>query len=85
MLCERCSAHPALERDQQSVRCYLFGEIEGYFCAECVRALQLPYEESLRRSVATEAPDLTEADLAEFPDQMLKFTLCLPIPAPGQE
>lgn len=81
MLCERCSSHPALERDQQPVRCYLFGTIEGFFCAGCVRALQLPFEASLRRDVAIEAPGLSAADLAGIPDQMLKFTLCLPIPS----
>jgi hypothetical protein len=80
MLCQRCQLRDAVERDGQPVRVNLFGEIEGYFCAECLVALQQPYEAALRREIARRAPELTESDLAAVPDQMLKFTLCLPIP-----
>ncbi|HTS86952.1 MAG TPA: hypothetical protein VMG41_00545 [Gemmatimonadales bacterium] len=80
MLCERCHLRPAIERDGEPARCLLFGEIDGYFCPECLRELQQPHEEQLRRDIAARAPDLSEADLAAVPDQMLKFTLCLPIP-----
>lgn len=82
MLCQRCRSHAAVERDGLPVRCNLFGEIEGYFCDECLVALQQPYEALLRQDIAARAPQLTDADLAAIPDQMLKFTLCLPIP-PG--
>jgi hypothetical protein len=62
----------------------LFEDIEGFFCATCVVELQEPFNADLRRSIAARAPTLTEADLAAVPDQMLKFTLCLPIqPVPG--
>jgi hypothetical protein len=81
MLCERCHTREALSQDGAPVTCNLFGEIEGHFCSECVVELQRPYERELRNSIAERAPDLTDADLAAMPDQMLKFTLCLPIPA----
>ncbi len=80
MLCERCGTREALTRNGEPVPCHLFGEIRGYFCPECVVELQRPYERELRDSIAERAPALTEADLAAVPDQMLKFTLCLPIP-----
>src|SRR5512143_4150440 len=80
MLCERCGTREALTRDGEPVPCHLFGEIRGYFCPECVVELQRPYDRELRDSIAARAPGLTEADLAAVPDQMLKFTLCLPIP-----
>ena len=80
MLCQRCHSHDAVVQNGQPVRCNLFGEIEGYFCDECLVALQQPYEEALRQDIAARAPRLTESDLAAVPDQMLKFTVCLPIP-----
>lgn len=82
MLCPRCQSRDAIEQDGLPAPCNLFGEIEGYFCGECLLALQRPYEEGLKREITARAPDLTEADLARLPDQMLKFTLCLPIPHP---
>ena len=82
MHCQHCGVREALERDGSPVVVRLFGEIEGYFCAVCVVELQRPYEQELRRSIAERAPDVTEADLAAVPDQMLKFTVCLPIPSP---
>ena len=81
MLCEHCQTREALTQDGVPVTCNLFGEIEGHFCSECLRELQVPYELGLRKSIAERAPQLTEADLAAMPDQMLKFTVCLPIPA----
>lgn len=80
MLCQRCESSLALARDGAPVRLHLFGTIEGYFCAECVVALQQPYDTGLRADIARRAPSLTTAELSGFPDQMLKFTLCLPIP-----
>jgi len=80
MLCQRCHSHNAVEQNGQPVCCNLFGEIEGYFCDECLVALQQPYENALRQDIAARAPQLTDADLAAVPDQMLKFTVCLPIP-----
>jgi hypothetical protein len=81
MVCEHCRTRAALTQDGVPVTCYLFGEIEGHFCSECLRELQAPYERELRKSIAERAPELTDADLAAVPDQMLKFTVCLPIPA----
>jgi hypothetical protein len=81
MVCEHCRTREALTQDGAPVTCYLFGEIEGHFCPECLRELQAPYERELRKSIAEHAPGLTDADLAALPDQMLKFTVCLPIPA----
>ncbi len=84
MRCQRCHAQDALEKDGAPAMVRLFEDIEGYFCATCVVELQQPFNADLRRSIAARAPALTEADLAAVPDQMLKFTLCLPIqPAPG--
>ena len=80
MLCQRCDSRVALVRDGRPVRVHLFGTIEGYFCGECVVALQQPCDAGLRAQIASRAPALTEADLSAVPDQMLKFTLCLPIP-----
>lgn len=80
MLCERCGAREALSRDGEPVPCHLFGEIRGCFCPECVVELQQPYERELRQSIAERAPGITDEQLAAMPDQMLKFTLCLPIP-----
>jgi len=73
----------AISQDGTPVTCRLFGEIEGCFCTDCVLELQRPYEERLRESIAEKAPDLTPRDLEAVPDQMLKFTLCLPIPRDG--
>ncbi len=80
MLCERCGAREAMTRAGEPVPCHLFGEIRGYFCPECVLELQRPYERELLETIAERAPSLSDADLAAVPDQMLKFTLCLPIP-----
>jgi hypothetical protein len=80
MLCEHCHTQEAIERDGKPVHCHLFGDIDGCFCPDCLLDLERPYEEALRRDIAARAPDLTDTDLAAFPDQMLKFTLCLPIP-----
>jgi hypothetical protein len=79
MLCDRCHTRDAVAKDGQPVHCDLFEEIHGYFCAECILELQRPYEAELRRSIATLRPDLTEADLAAVPDQMLKFTMTFPV------
>lgn len=84
MRCQRCHAQDALEKNGAPAMVRLFEDIEGYFCATCVVELQEPFNADLRRSIAARAPALTEADLAAVPDQMLKFTLCLPIqPTPG--
>jgi len=80
MLCQRCQTRDAIERDGTPVRCNLFGDIEGYFCAECLLDLQRPYEAALRLDIAERVPALSAEDLALVPDQMLKFTLCLPVP-----
>ena len=64
MLCEHCHTREALTRDGAPVTCYLFGEIEGRFCSECLVELQRPYERELRNSIAERAPSLTDADLA---------------------
>jgi hypothetical protein len=82
MHCQYCQSRDALERDGAPVRVNLFGEIEGFFCPDCLVLLQAPYNDGLRAEIAARAPALTEADLAAVPDQMLKFTLCLPIPRP---
>jgi len=80
MHCQYCQSREALEQDGAPLRIRLFGEIEGCFCADCVLELQAPYNDALRAEITSRAPGLTEADLAAMPDQMLKFTLCLPIP-----
>lgn len=80
MLCQRCHTGEAVTRDGQTVTCHLFGEISGAFCADCLVALQQPYDAALRERISDRAPALSDADLARFPDQMLKFTLCLPLP-----
>ncbi len=85
MLCQRCQAREAISRDGRPVLCHLFGEIDGFFCAECVLELQQPYEASLRQSIAERAPALTDGELAGLPDQMLKFTISLPIPTIQKE
>lgn len=82
MLCQRCHTGDAITRDGQTVTCHLFGEITGAFCADCLVELQRPYDAALRERISDRLPALSDADLARFPDQMLKFTLCLPIP-PG--
>jgi len=82
MLCQRCTARDAVARDGVTVTCHLFGEIDGAFCAECLVELQRPYEAALRARISDRAPALTDADLARFPDQMLKFTLHFPVPEP---
>lgn len=84
MLCQRCQAREAVNRDGEPVTCHLFGEIDGFFCAECILEIQQPYQASLRQSIAERAPALTDRDLAGFPDQMLKFTISLPIPSPKE-
>jgi protein-arginine kinase activator protein McsA len=83
MKCQQCFQRPALERDGRPAFLSLFGTVEGYFCEECAREIQRPYEEELRRSVAERAPQLTDEDLAGLPDQMLKFTVTLPIRSSG--
>lgn len=80
MRCQRCDQQDALEKDGAPALLRLFEDIEGYFCATCILDLQRPHNEHLRRSIAERAPGLTEGDLAAVPDQMLKFTVCLPIP-----
>ncbi len=80
MLCQHCRSRDALERGGIPVEVHLFGEIVGHFCVECIVTLQEPYNHELRATIAARAPGLTEEDLAAVPDQMLKFTLCLPIP-----
>jgi hypothetical protein len=80
MQCQTCRTRPALERDGQPVRLTLFGSIDGYFCEGCVLEVQKPFEAELRHSIETRAPQLSEEDLRQVPDQMLKFTLMLPIP-----
>lgn len=81
MRCQRCDAREALTKNGAPALLRLFEDIEGYYCAECVLDLQRPFNAELRRSIADRAPVLTQADLDEVPDQMLKFTMCLPIPA----
>jgi hypothetical protein len=82
--CQRCQVQDALEKNGVPALLRLFEEIDGYFCAPCVLELQRPYNAQLRRLIAERAASLTEADLAAVPDQMLKFTMCLPIQAgPG--
>ena len=81
MKCQNCRQHNALERDGRPVFLSLFGTVEGYFCEQCTREIQKPYEEELRRSVSERAPQLTEADLAGFPTQMFKYTVTMPIPS----
>jgi len=78
--CQRCHRQDALEKNGAPALLRLFEDVEGYFCAACVLDLQRPHNAHLRRSIAERAPALTEADLAAVPDQMLKFTVCLPIP-----
>lgn len=80
MRCQHCQSQDALEKDGQPALLRLFEEIEGYFCADCVVEFQKPYNEALRRSIAEKAPQLSDADLAQMPDQMLKFTMTLPLP-----
>ncbi len=80
MHCQHCQSRDAIERNGTPARVRLFGEIEGYFCPECIVVLQEPYNRELRADIASRAPALTDADLGAVPDQMLKFTLCLPIP-----
>ena len=80
MRCQYCHTREAITQDGVAVTCHLFGEIEGAFCADCLVELQRPYEAALLREIRTKAPGLTDEDLARMPDQMLKFTLCLPIP-----
>jgi hypothetical protein len=80
MRCEHCRAQEALHRDGSPVLVHLFEHIHGYYCADCIRLLQRPAETELRRSIAERVPELTEEQLAAVPGQMLKFTLCLPIP-----
>ena len=80
MLCQSCHTRPALEREGKPVVMNLFGEVEGCFCEECVLTFEEPHDTELRRSIAERAPQITDDQLAALPDQMLKFTLCVPIP-----
>ena len=80
MLCQTCHVHPALERDGQPVRLTLFGTIDGYLCEACALEVQKPFNAELRHAIELRAPQITAADLSRLPDQMLKFTLMLPIP-----
>jgi hypothetical protein len=80
MLCERCQSREAVAKDGQPVACHLFGEIHGCFCADCLLDLQRPYDDALRAAIAHRVPSVSAEELARMPDQMLKFTLCLPIP-----
>lgn len=80
MRCQHCQTRDAITQDGVAVTCHLFGEIEGVFCQVCLLELQRPYEVALRQSIRTQLPALTDEDLARVPDQMLKFTLCLPLP-----
>ena len=80
MRCQRCQAQDALEKNGVPALLSIFEEIEGYFCGPCVVELQRPYNARLRRSIAEHAASLTDADLAAMPDQMLKYTMCFPIP-----
>jgi hypothetical protein len=82
MKCQRCQEHDAVERDGAPVRLNVFEEWEGFFCQECVLALQEPYNADLRQRISDRAPALTDEALARFPDQMLKFTLTFPVHAP---
>lgn len=83
MLCQHCGGESALEQDGRPVELHLFETTSGYFCAECTVILQEPHNAALRRSVAERAPQVTDEQLAAMPDQMLKFTLHLPIPSMG--
>ncbi|MEO8635265.1 MAG: hypothetical protein ABI587_08310 [Gemmatimonadales bacterium] len=49
-------------------------------CADCALEIQKPFNAELRHSIEVHAPQLTDEDLSRVPDQMLKFTLMLPIP-----
>ena len=80
MQCQTCQLRPALERDGHPVRLTLFGTVDGYFCEACALEIQKPFNAELRRSIRLRAPQLTAEDLSRVPDQMLKFTLMLPIP-----
>lgn len=80
MQCQTCLVRPALERDGQPVRLTLFGIFDGYLCADCALEIQKPFNAELRHSIEVHAPQLTDEDLSRVPDQMLKFTLMLPIP-----
>ncbi len=80
MRCERCGEHEALEQDGTPVRIRLFESWEGYACERCVLEIQEPYNLELRERVSELAPHLTAEELSRFPDQMLKFTVCLPLP-----
>ena len=80
MLCDTCHQRPALTRNGEPARLVLFGRIEGYFCAHCALEHQVPFNAELRRSIAERAPSVTDEDLAAVPDQMLKFTMCFPLP-----
>ena len=81
MLCQACKTRPALEREGTPVVMSLFGESSGCFCGDCVLAFQQPHNAELRRSIAERAPNITDEQLASVPGQMLKYTLCIPVPA----
>jgi hypothetical protein len=80
MRCQHCQSHDALEQDGHPVLLHLFEDISGYYCAECTVLLQQPRNAALRQSIAERAPAVTDEQLAAMPDQMLKYTMCLPIP-----
>jgi hypothetical protein len=83
MLCQHCHSESALEQDGRPAELHLFEDTTGYFCAECTVILQEPHNVALRRSIAERAPQVTDEQLAAVPDQMLKYTLHLPIPSMG--
>lgn len=83
MLCQHCCSASALEQDGRPVELHLFETTTGYFCAECTVLLQEPHNAALRQSIAERAPQVTDEQLAALPDQMLKYTLNLPIPTMG--
>lgn len=83
MLCQHCRTELAMQQDGRPVELHLFEKTSGYFCAECAVVLQEPHNAALRQSIAERAPQITEEQLAAVPDQMLKYTLHLPIPSMG--
>jgi hypothetical protein len=83
MLCQHCGSASALEQDGRPVELHMFEKTSGYFCADCAIILQEPHNAALRRSIAERAPQVTDEQLAALPDQMLKYTLNLPIPSLG--
>jgi hypothetical protein len=62
-LCERCKERQILERDGVPVRLNLFGEDVGALCIQCARQAMKRFEAEIRGSLATDAPDLTPAQI----------------------